>query len=209
MKLTSLAKILAVGAALGLASVQAATIKIFPTANNGVPDGSAGEFWAETSDNGNFLTFCLERFVSIGYNTEYNYTVDQNVLLQDDPLSVGTVLLFNEFSLNTLPDYFGVDRDANAGLLQAALWMLEDEIAFDATNKYITYLAGIFGDEAAMKASAGLDSPVKALNVWAYDANGGLVDKQSLLVRVPDTASTLALLGISLVAISFFRRRKA
>src|SRR6266542_4154799 len=135
MKLVHLVKVLLIGAGLTAGNLFAIpnTATITRNGFNGSPDAHGGEFVAATSNNGTFLTFCLERHIDVNPDgtTVYAYTLTDSVAIsggQDltdvgpgDPISKGTAWLFKAFSNGSLIDSDGVGnyndrRDLNAGL---------------------------------------------------------------------------------------------
>lgn len=196
-----------------------------------------GEFVATATDNGlllqgqTFVTFCLENFVNIQTNRSYFYTIDSRAMsgggdVHDiagnpagDPLSNGTAYLYTAFVKNELPDHllgstkvgsYLDNHDRNAGLLQQAIWTLEDEYNYNKAqfhyglgyNPYLELVFNVFGVAGAYANST--DSKVRVLNLW--DAKGK--DVQSLLVYVPDSGMTAALFGLGLLSLAAFRRRR-
>jgi hypothetical protein len=220
MKLNTLIRSALIGAALTASSLFANTVVLTSTGFNGNPNAGAGEFLAQTSHHGDFLTFCMEYSVQITLGATYSYTIDNVVLNQGDALSKGSAHLYVKFLNGTLSGpaagsgangtYLGLTdyrHDVNAGLLQKAFWMLENEIAYDSTNYYIALVEGIFGSQAAAMKNVGTNSSVKVLNVWGTNARGGQVDKQSQLIMVPDSGMTALLLGLGLLSLAAFRRK--
>ncbi len=204
MKLNSLLRSAVLGAALTASSLLANTVVLTSTGFNGSPSAGAGEFLAETSHHGDFLTFCLEKDVSITLGATYFYSVDNVVKVQNDALSKGTAHLYANFITGNLAGYLA-NHDVNAGLLQKAFWMLEDEIAYDNSNPYIALVEGLFGSQAAAQSNVGSGSSVKVMNVWANERLTG--DKQSQLIMVPDSGMTALLLGLGLLSLAAFRRK--
>lgn len=195
-----------------------------------------GEFRAQILDNGTlpknmtFGTFCLENFIHIDMEKVYTYSVDSRALSGatdnhdipgnpfGDPLSKGTVYLYTAFIKKTLPDHLvgGVpvgnyldNHDRNAGLLQRAIWTLEDEYNYNKPqfdyglgyNPYLNLVFNMFGTAGAYQNATG--GNVKVLNIWGPKHK----DIQSLLVYVPDNGMTAALLGIGLLSLAAFRRK--
>lgn len=196
-----------------------------------------GEFIATPTDNGDlkkgqsFVTFCLENFINISTSRSYFYTIDDRALSGGndthdiagnpvgDPLSKGTVFLYTAFVKNELPDHLvGMstpvgsyldNHDRNAGLLQQAIWTLEDEYNYNKLqfhyglgyNPYLQLVFNQFGVSGAYANSNG--GSVKVLNLW--DAHGK--DIQSLLVYVPDNGLTGVLLGLGLLSLAAVRRK--
>lgn len=206
MKLNTLLRSAVVGAALAATSLFANTVYVYNTANDGGLAG--GEFGVNSSEFGNFYTFCLEGSVSIALPGTYNYTVGIAALNQNDTLSVGSAWLYEKFFLGTLSgpapasNYLD-DRDTNAGLLQQAFWYLENE-ANGANNYYVGLVTSAFGSLAGAKADITTSSKVKVLNLWGLTDNK---DVQSQLVYVPDSGMTALLLGLGLLSLAAFRRK--
>lgn len=195
-----------------------------------------GEFVATVLDNGtlakdiSFVTFCLENFVNIQPGRIYNYTIDSRAMSggpdthdlagnpAGDALSNGTVFLYTAFVKNQLPDHLAGttpvgnyldNHDRNAGLLQQAIWTLEDEYNYNKPafhydlnyNPYLELVYGLFGIAGAYENSTG--GSVRVLNLW--DSKGR--DVQSLLVFVPDSGATAVLTGLGLLSLAAFRRK--
>jgi len=230
-------KALIIGSALCAGSLFANSVTIWHTNFDGNPNQGGGEFLAVSSNNGSFLTFCLEESVSVNsfQGVPYAYTIDNTVLNQgllntSDNVSKGTAWLYKQFRNGTLNGptsgagsngtYNGSTtgrHDVDAGLLQDAIWMLEDEsIAYDASNFYIVQAIGHFGSLANAKADNGITS-VKVMNLWTTvdsfgqpkkDKFGNYIgDKQSQLVLVPDTGMTVVLFSLGLLSLAVFRRK--
>lgn len=164
-----------------------------------------------------FQTFCLELNEYADTNPMH-YTVNSSAVAggvggpKPDPISVGTAWLYKQFVSGTLTGYFSGTRSVQAGLLQNAIWMLEDELLttdprYDLTNPY-WLLAGA----AAGKADADqgyLD--IYVLNNWVYGTDQRIVKKQDFLwadyVPTPDGGATLMLLGGALFGLGALRRK--
>jgi len=220
MKLNSILKVASIGLSLLAGSVYAVpnTVVINTTAWNGVPNLGGGEFSVVSSNNGTFYSFCMEETVKVKPGTTYTYTIDKNVLSgganlghpgdvgTGDPISLGTAWLFTRFTNGSLFDAtnpannYLSNRDLNAGLLQQAIWMLEDETPVDLSNAYYAYVQSIMNGKA-MNAYSG--KGIEAMNLWGPDRK----DVQSVLVLVPDVASSLGLLGLGLAGLLCIRRK--
>jgi len=187
--------------------------------------------YAAVARNGaGFQTFCLEYNEHFNWGANYQYGVSsaavQGGTTTSDTLSVGTAWLYSQFAQGTLAGYFGVNRPANAGLLQNTIWYLEGEIASLSPNTFSTAVSAHFGSLAAAQADT---SSIDALNanaayygVWvlnlgdpnsspAYQKQDQLIYKTPSSHRdnVPDGGATFMLLGISAGAVSWLRRKLA
>lgn len=213
MKLNTLIRSALVGVAISATTLFANTVKLSNTAFNGNPSQNAGEFWADTDNNGDFLTFCIEKHKLVTVGTTYSYTIENASLDSGDVLSEGSAYLYKKFRTSSLVGPVGgggtylSDRDVNAGLLQQAFWMLEGDLAYSNSNFYVNLVESLFGGQAGAIADVTSNYGVKVMNLWEYDANGARLDKQSQLVLVPDTGMTVALLGLGLLSLAAFRRK--
>ena len=159
-----------------------------------------------------FETFCLE------YNEEfipggtYNYTISQAAIhggtTTFDPISLGTAWLYLHFAEGNLTGYDytnAANRTADAGLLQNAIWWLEQEhnLTYDSSNKFELAAFNRFGGEAGARADNNGFYGVAVLNL--YDLNGGLAQDQ--LCLVPDSGTTAVLLGVGLLGLFLFKRK--
>jgi hypothetical protein len=208
--------------------------------SSGDPAGG-GEFTAYTSQDfyqyyangatyeGGFETFCTEvgvEFTPANWGGP-TYTYSLGNITQpisgggegsDTALTEGTAWLYYEFATGNLNNYsytYGSAREADATLLQAAIWALQggqsdtaDGYASLATteadNPY--YLAAIAALGAGNVDDAYTGGTVLLLQLW-----DGTTPVQNQLVltsdtwSVPDGGFTLILLGIGLIGIFFFR----
>ena len=193
------------------------------TLSDGPGNTGGGEFNATTSANGNFVTFCLEYSEHIQMGVQYYYQISTATTANNDPISLATAWLYNQFLNGTLSGYdytpdigseVGHRNSANA--LQRAIWFLEDEVGGDGYGGS-TYVVDALAATAALAApgengktaAANGAYGVKVMNMWQnYDARTGYSGaKQDQLIRVPDGGTTLALLGMSMGFVAFASRR--
>ena len=174
---------------------------------------------------GSFQTFCLEAHEGIA--SPVDYVVNDEAILGGnnfhppagnmggDIISVGTAYLYASFASGILAGYDYATtvaaRKADAALLQDAIWALEDEIVspLAGANFYYDLAVLLFGTAAAAKANASAGF----LGVYVLNNTVSGEVKQDMLVfdngaSVPDGGLTLALLGIGLSGLGFFKRSK-
>jgi hypothetical protein len=188
--------------------------------------GLGGEFNAVTSQNflnnyvsstivnGGFETFCIETTVDFYPGTTYSYTLgSSDATTPGIPLTLGAAYLYYEFGKGLLSDYNYTDtatRNADAGLLQAAIWYLQGQQVYNNDgslhdnptldgNKFYADAINMFG-AGATSASNGAYG-VEVLQMWG--ANGSPAQNQ--LVLVPDGGMTILLLGVSFAGLSLMR----
>lgn len=156
-----------------------------------------------------FQTFCLEKDESVANNGHFILNSEAEAGGSDtdagDPLSAGTAWLYSQFARGVLINYDytpGAGRLASAGLLQEAIWGLEDEIAAPAANPY--YILALANGGKA-DAAVGENS-VYVMNNTRVIAAGTFL-RQDFLIHVPEGGSTLIVLGLSLCGLSLFRSR--
>lgn len=223
--MNKIAKSLLAIAALGAASLANAalipssgsvTVENTPyDGGNGSFNIGGGEFEATVAGYGSFYTFCVEIKEAIVLPDTYDYSLSSSVDSQVDNISKGTAYLYEKFVKGGLyARTLDAAHDEAAGFLQAAIWMLEDEdfsslsglaIAkfFDvATNPFIGQVVSAFGTLADAKMDDDLGK-VKVMNLTQ-----GSAQFQDILVYVPDSGTTLALLGLALGGIAVARRRR-
>ncbi len=178
-----------------------------------------GHYSALTSNQGNtrntFQSFCLELNEDIKANTVYNVAISDEAKAGgvggatggEDEISKGTAWLYSQFAKGTLAgyDFAGTvaERKASASILQYAIWMLEDEKAYNASNIYIQAAIAMFGDLATAKADSEGAYNVKVLNLTDV-TNGALRQDQLVVVPIP---SAVWLFGTALMGLVGVRRR--
>ena len=166
------------------------------TKNIGAPDPS-------------FQTFCLEldEFLDnpLAYEVSDAVTDGGAGGPSPDPLSFGTAWLYKQFASGTLAGYFAGIRAVEAGLLQHAIWMLEQEMAMDITNPYVALASAQFGAAYMDDAGPGY------LDVYVLNNTYNREKRQDFMwataVSTPDGGATLMLLGVALVGIGALRRK--
>lgn len=218
----SLKTLLAV-AALGLAT--AANAALIPASGtvsltNSDFDGglNGGEFHGSIAGFGNIYTFCMEINQTLTLPGTYNFVSSNKVDSNGDVLSKGTAYLYQTFLAGSLFDRNGTlgngvagTHDNNSGLLQAAIWYLEDEVdgtwskaaAFITGNPFIAQAVSKFGSLAGAKADY-TGNKVAVLNLKTASGK----PRQDVLIAVPDSGTTLALLGLAFLGLAAVRRRR-
>lgn len=157
-----------------------------------------------------FQTFCIE----LGENaaSPTTYTVNSAAVMggttTSDPLSKGTSWLYSQFAQGILNisggDYFSLGapaRSVEAGLLQNAIWSLEDEQAnpVSGTNPYY---------DAALLHGGEADAAVGENGVYVLNNMKGTTKAQDFLYySVPDGGTTVMLLGMGIGGLAFVSRR--
>jgi hypothetical protein len=156
-----------------------------------------------------FQTFCLEvneHAVSPSYFIISGAAVRGGTGTYDTT-SQGTAYLYSQFAqglFNTTPFYpASGPRSIQAGLLQAAIWALEDERDLTGVNLYY---------DLAMSHGGMADAPYAGyLGVYVlnnYEDKDRKIWKQDFLYfHVPDGGATLMLLGGALMALGALRRK--
>lgn len=165
-----------------------------------------GAFNASTQFEGIFKTFCLESNVAMSLNTTYYYNWSNVVLNQNDPLSLGSALLMNNYALGL----FGANYATWGGAtgLQKAFWFLEDESG-GVNNAFVAFASSTLGSLANAKADAANGAyGVAVMNVWSNTNGTGDKQSQVAYVGVPDSGSTLALLAMAFGSLAYVSRRR-
>jgi len=185
---------------------------------------NGGEFTVTAVDESfSFQTFCLEKNEQVGSNPHYYEINPYDAAVaggvggwttlpngeQGDPISLGTAYLYSQFRKGTLAGYDytpGSGREASAGLLQIAIWWLEDEqsLKVPLNNPFLNLLDGI-DSNTDWKVDADGAYGVKVFNMYTRGKDGTLVFKQDFLY-VPDGGLTLAFLGMGLAGLAGMRR---
>jgi hypothetical protein len=161
------------------------------TVNYGPYNGNGGgEFTANSSGLGNFLTFCIEDNEYFNPGGTYSYientgavlggvsgqhATDPNTGLSMDNISIGTAWLYSQFRAGSIP----VASTGQAEDLQLAIWFLEGEkTSVDLTAGAITLLGDAEtgtgkSDYTGLEADSGGAYGVIALNLYSTSPVSG------------------------------------
>lgn len=184
-----------------------------------------GEFTATTSQsflnnyvpstivNGGFETFCIETTVNFTPGSTYSYNLSNTDSLGRQ-LTEGAAFLYYEFAKGTLTGYVYnniAQRQADAGLLQAAIWWLQGNQTYNdgsyqipntSNNPFYALAINTLGSINATNANNG-QYCVDVLQMW-----DGTSPAQNQLVLVPDAGMTSGLLGMGLVGMFLVQSRR-
>ena len=167
-----------------------------------------------------FQTFCLERNEYVSVPGTYYYDGLDSAAVQGgvgggnpDPISWGTAWLYSQFAQGSLAGYDytpGSGRSGSAGMLQTAIWYLEQEItlANPGGNSFLAAVITQFGSlvDAGSAAAAGAYG-VHVIN--PVDQYGAYSQSQLVYTRVADGGVTLIMLGAGIAVCAALRRKFA
>jgi hypothetical protein len=178
------------------------------------------------STSTSFETFCLEPTEYFNPGNTYNFTIasyadgganNAHGGAMGDPLSLGTTYLYSKFATGLLAgfDYSAGGHQASNLTLQRAIWYLEDDYTAYSTatnalasNIFLTAVANLYGGGTTGLAAAQANASAGAYGVYALNLTSGTTKNQSqLYFQVPESSSTLALLGLAMVGLLGFRRK--
>lgn len=196
-------------ASLAVALAATSSAWALPTVTFSAGPDDSRPFTANTSANGTFKTFCLESNEYLDFNVTMYYDISTAAKYNNvnagtlDPISKATAWLFKNYS--SLPGY----SDATSMDVQEAIWWLEGE-AGGVNNAYVT--AATTGAQTGYElVDANGAFGVYVMNLWWKDApNNNFENRaQDVLVclPVPDTGSSMVLLGTALTGLGLLRRR--
>lgn len=182
--------------------------------------------WTTAKPRIGFETFCIEYSEHISFGVTYTATVSDGaksggstgggispIVGGKDKISKGTAWLYSQFAAGTLTGYYYnttlAARQTSSRLLQEAIWGLEGERTWNASNPFLVLVTSLslFGSQAGAAADANGAYGVAALNL--YTASGGAQD-QLVIVPEPTTviAGALLLLPFGASTLRILRRNR-
>lgn len=192
------------------AGFDAEALPMATVTSSGQADGRP--FQVVTTANGSFTSFCLESkeylwgwpngtyYYEISDGAKYNNVNSSTV----DPISMATAWLYRNYT--SVSGY--ANNNTQNMLVQKAIWALENEVGgVSVGNPY--YLAATSGAQAGFE---NLDANgafgVRVLNLWTQDAPNNVFANraQDLLIGVPDSGTTVLMMGLGLVGLGCIRR---
>jgi len=181
--------------------------------------------------SGPFETFCMEYYEGAGFNANglcadmNDRTVATNAAYSagarggfQDPLDTRTAYLYSQFITGVLAGYNyspGAGRVETANALQAAIWLIEDELtALEVTQKFapaeVTQANAFVTAATAAVLDGYKNGGVVVFNLYTKDDSGARVESQDILGLVIVPLPTSALAGMSVLGgLALVRRRRA
>lgn len=170
-----------------------------------------GEVSAFTSQNGNFETFSVQNQLSFVSGQVYNYNLS-SVDSDGHYLSEGAALLYSQFINGTLGGYDynnPLSRKVDDGLLQSAIWYLQDQLFFTApftiptvdNNPYYDYVWNTLNVAAFTPNNGKYDVDILQI----YNGNSPIQNQLVIVPAVPDNDNTLCLAGLGMLSLIYFR----
>lgn len=181
---------------------------VLPSSDLGVNLAAYSAATRDVYQAGTFQTFCLEIPEHIDGWTTYNVTLDSGAVRggyaggNPDPISLGTAWLYDQFVAGTLSGYDYSGARSSAVVLQNTFWFLENELKTLTDYTFYNLAFGAIGGN--IMADNNGTYKVSVLNLT--DPSDGS-PRQSLLVKVPDSGLTIALLGIAMGCVGMVSRR--
>jgi hypothetical protein len=184
---------------------------------------STSSYAASALIGGGFETFCMaynEEFVpgnwgGPNYSFSLGNAVLSNVGAPPEYLTAGTAWLYSQFASGTLAGYdYSTGPSSNRALdaeeLQLALWWLQSSPGAPAPNvgdPFVTDVLNAFGGSVSSAMSAANSTDSDGVSIMVLTNTDGSYAQPQLYYNVPDNGTTVALLGIGLVAMFALKRR--
>jgi hypothetical protein len=215
---------------MATSSLYANTVTLTEVGGNNDNANSGGAFYAQTTANGDFDTFCLSIVTSFTPDTRYSYTISSKIDADTPPANVptyvteGTAYIYNQFLAGNK------EYTSDADAVQDAIWYLQGLLVSNPKDpKYGTTSTGYYDPQD----SADLETEVNAilddaeagsgLSLSALEANGDgayeieVMDlnsdgkyAQPQLIKLPEPSTVLAgaflLLPLGVSAIRILRK---